>query len=62
MALSKGGSRSGQKLVTGTGRDDSSYKVNDGEARNGKKMGGGITNLSHSLSGASAVQGMGKDK
>lgn len=62
MALSKGGSRSGQKIVTGTGRDDSSYKVNDREAREGKKMGGGVSNLSHSLTGASAVQGVGKDK
>lgn len=46
----------GQVVKTATGRDDSSYKVNDKEARMGKEMGGSKTNLSHSLSGASAVQ------
>jgi hypothetical protein len=43
----------GQKVHTGFGRDDSSHKVKD--ARGGK-MGGGVSNLAHSLSGASAVQ------
>lgn len=46
----------GQKVMAATGRDDSSYKVNDGQAKNGKEMGGGPSNLGHSLSGASAVQ------
>lgn len=46
----------GQIIKTAHGRDDSSYKVNDKEARDGKSMGGGVDNLAHSLSGASAVQ------
>jgi hypothetical protein len=46
----------GQKISRPFGRDDSSFPVNDKEAKNGKDMGGGTTNLSHSLTGASAVQ------
>jgi hypothetical protein len=46
----------GQTVKCATGRDDSSYKVNDREAREGREMKGGKDNLSHSLSGASAVQ------
>jgi hypothetical protein len=43
----------GQTVVTSYGRDNSSMEVPNAK---GKDMGGGITNLSHSLSGASAVQ------
>lgn len=43
----------GQTVVTSHGRDNSSMDVPNGM---GKSMGGGISNLSHSLSGASAVQ------
>lgn len=50
----------GQTIGRSFGRDDSSYAVNDKQARDGKKMGGSATNLSHSLSGASAVQRTGK--
>lgn len=47
----------GQVVKTATGRDDSGDAgVNDTEARDGKKMGGSKTDLSHSLSGSSAVQ------
>lgn len=46
----------GQKVMCATGRDDSSLKVKDGEAREGREMRGGKDNLAHSLSGASAVQ------
>jgi hypothetical protein len=46
----------GQQVKCATGRDDSSYKVDDKVAREGRSMGGGKDNLSHSLSGASAVQ------
>jgi len=58
----------GQTIKCATGLDNSSLKVNDGEARMGREMGGGMNNLSHTLSGASAVQdtkgksGGGKDK
>jgi hypothetical protein len=44
----------GTKIVSATGRDNSDFDVKKGL---GGKMGGSITNLSHSLSGASAVQG-----
>lgn len=43
----------GQTVMTGYGRDNSSMDVPNAK---GKEMGGGISNLSHSLSGASAVQ------
>lgn len=46
----------GQTIGRSFGRDDSSYPVDDGQAKNGKEMGGSTTNLGHSLSGASAVQ------
>lgn len=48
----------GQKIVRVSGRDDSSSGAPNGgkESMNGAKMGGSATNLSHSLSGASAVQ------
>lgn len=46
----------GQVVKTATGRDDSSYPLNDKESRMGKEMGGGMNDVSHSLSGASAVQ------
>lgn len=47
----------GQTIVRSFGRDDSSFEdgINDAESRNGK-AGGSPTNLSHSLTGASAVQ------
>lgn len=38
------------------GPDDSSFPLNDKEARNGRKMGGSVTNVAHSLPGASANQ------
>ena len=50
--------RGGQIVKSATGRDDSSFPINDQEARVGRKMGGGLDNLSHSLTGASAVQGV----
>lgn len=43
----------GQTVVKGFGRDDSSMDVPNSK---GKEMGGGVNNLAHSLSGASAVQ------
>ena len=46
----------GQTVMCATGRDDSSHKVNESEAMKGREMGGGMDNLGHSLSGASAVQ------
>lgn len=47
----------GQKIVQSHGLDNaSSMKLDDQEARMGKEMGGSTTNLSHSLTGASAVQ------
>jgi hypothetical protein len=46
----------GQKIGRAFGRDDSSFKTNEKESRNGKSMGGGVNNLSHSISGASAQQ------
>jgi hypothetical protein len=46
----------GQKVVRPTGRDDSSFKVKDKEARDGKSMGGSTKNLGHTISGASANQ------
>jgi len=54
-SYSEGGVR-GQTVKCATGRDDSSHKVDDKVAREGREMGGGMNNLSHSLSGASAVQ------
>jgi len=53
MSMSAG---RGQTIKAATGRDDSSHKVNNGEAMKGRAMGGGVSNLAHSLSGASAVQ------
>jgi hypothetical protein len=47
----------GTKVVTSSGRDDSSCDIGQGkESFTGGKMGGSATNLSHSLEGASAVQ------
>lgn len=47
----------GQKVVRSFGRDDSSADVGSNEmSMNGAKMGGGVSNLGHSVSGASAVQ------
>jgi hypothetical protein len=43
----------GQTIVRSFGRDNSSHDVPNSH---GKEMGGSTTNLSHSLSGASAVQ------
>lgn len=43
----------GQTVVKGFGRDDSSMDVPNSK---GEEMGGGVNNLAHSLSGASAVQ------
>lgn len=43
----------GQKIVRSFGRDDSGMSVPN---TTGKELGGGVDNLSHSLSGASAVQ------
>lgn len=51
----KSGAR-GQKVATSSGRDDSSYGGTGKESFVGGKMGGGVTNLAHSLSGAAAVQ------
>jgi len=60
---SKGGSRAdgiaidskqGMKVKTSYGLDRSSY--NGGAKERGEKMGGGVDNLSHSLSGSSANQ------
>lgn len=47
----------GQKVVRSFGRDDSSFTdgISDDKSKNGQ-AGGSPTNLSHSLSGASAVQ------
>ena len=47
----------GQTIVRSFGRDDSSFSkgISDAESKNGK-AGGSVTNLSHSLTGASAVQ------
>lgn len=39
----------GQKIRTETAPDRSSHKVNADEALNGRAMGGGPTDLSHSL-------------
>lgn len=43
----------GQQILRSFGRDDSSYEVAN---THGGKMGGSATNLSHSLTGSSAVQ------
>jgi hypothetical protein len=43
----------GQTIKRGFGRDDSSMDVPNAR---GKALGGSTTNLSHSLSGSSAVQ------
>lgn len=43
----------GQTIVTSFGRDNSSLDVPN---THGKALKGGVDNLSHSLSGASAVQ------
>lgn len=51
----------GQKIRTETGPDRSSHKTDMNEAIMGRKMGGGPTDLSHSLSGgATTVNHMGK--
>lgn len=48
----------GQVVIRSTGRDDSSYDANEAgdDDFKGRKMGGSVTNLDHSLTGASAVQ------
>ena len=46
----------GQKIGRPFGRDDSSLKVSEKEARNGKSMGGGVDSLSHSITSGSAQQ------
>ena len=43
--------KTGQKIVQTYGVDKTDYKAGG----KGKSMGGGLNNLSHSLSGASAV-------
>ncbi len=47
-------SANGDKILTSYGLDRSSY--NGGQKERGEKMGGGVNNLSHSLSGSSANQ------
>ena len=55
--ITKSKAARGQTIVTSHGLDNaSSMKVNDQEARMGREMGGSTTNLSHSISGGSAVQ------
>lgn len=49
----------GQTIVRSYGRDDSSMSV---PGATGQKIGGSVTNLSHSLSGSSAVQELGGKK
>jgi hypothetical protein len=49
----KSAGREGAKFITPFGRDNSSHKV---PSPKGAKMGGSITNLSHSLGGSSANQ------
>lgn len=50
----------GQTIIRSSGRDDSSFDkagVTEASSMNGaREMGGSVTNLAHSLSGASAVQ------
>lgn len=50
----------GQKINRSFGRDDSSMPLNDAQSRNGGEMGGSTTNLSHSMTGGSAVQSVKK--
>lgn len=45
----------GQTMRTETGPDRSSHPCNDREAIMGRKMPGGATDVSHSLSGAGMV-------
>jgi hypothetical protein len=49
----KSAGREGAKFITPFGRDNSSHSIKNTK---GEKMGGSITNLSHSLSGVSANQ------
>jgi len=49
----KSAGREGAKFITPFGRDNSSHKL---PSVKGERMGGSITNLSHSLSGTSANQ------
>jgi len=49
----KGGKEGSTKIVTSYARDNSSHSLSNTK---GKSMKGGVDNLSHSLSGASAVQ------
>lgn len=46
----------GQKIRTETSPDRSSHKVNADEALCGRKMKGGPTDVSHSLTGAGEVK------
>lgn len=48
--------RAGQKIRTETSADKGSFKMDNKQSLNGKEMGGGTSNLSHSISG-SANQG-----
>jgi hypothetical protein len=45
----------GQTLITETGPDRSSHRLNERKSIIGKKMGGGVDNLAHSLSASSAT-------
>lgn len=49
----KSAGREGAKFITPFGRDNSAHKLPDTK---GGKMGGSLTNLSHSLAGVSANQ------
>ncbi len=46
----------GQRVCVDYGRDDSSLDVGKNEAAEGKSMGGGPNDLSHSVSSGSAKQ------
>lgn len=50
---------SGQTIRTDTGPDRSGHKVNMNEALCGRKMGGGPTDISHSLSGGGSAASKG---
>lgn len=47
----------GQTIRTETGPDRSSHKLGGEESLMGRKMGGGIDNLSHSISGGKSTAG-----
>lgn len=60
MACVKEKAHFGQTIRTETSPDRSSHKVNAKEALEGRKMGGGPTDLSHSLT-AGSYNDKGKD-